>query len=80
MNGFRCKVTGARADAPAVARPQVATWCEDDQTACVKGPKGIIIHSQDPAINNVPEADMRNLSKLQNDKKFRSPGASTAQV
>ncbi|KZV86197.1 hypothetical protein EXIGLDRAFT_774852 [Exidia glandulosa HHB12029] len=82
MNGFRCKVTNARADAPRVAPAQVAKWCEvpSEDGACVAGPKGIIIHSQQDAINNVPTADITSLQKTQRDGRFdvghfRSPGA-----
>ncbi|KZV85461.1 hypothetical protein EXIGLDRAFT_841482 [Exidia glandulosa HHB12029] len=81
MNGFRCKVTNARADAPRVAPAQVAKWCEvpSEDGACVAGPKGIIIHSQQDAINNVPTADITSLQKTQRDGRFdvghfRSPG------
>lgn len=77
---MRCTVTGARADAPAVAPAQVATWCENDATKCVKGPKGIIIHSQTPAIDNVPMADMNDLKKLQKDGHLRTPGVASLVV
>jgi hypothetical protein len=46
MNAFRCRVTGAKANAPKLAKAQPAVWCEDDQTKCKKGPKGITIYNQ----------------------------------
>lgn len=39
MTGFKCQVTNARSDAPAIAAPQTPVWCEDDQSKCVQGAK-----------------------------------------
>ncbi|KZV97738.1 hypothetical protein EXIGLDRAFT_729851 [Exidia glandulosa HHB12029] len=70
MTGFKCKVTNARPDAPAIAPPQTPQWCEDDESKCVKGAKKMIIWHQDPSINNV---DTEN-QPPQKDGQARSPG------
>ncbi|KZV79844.1 hypothetical protein EXIGLDRAFT_447792 [Exidia glandulosa HHB12029] len=74
MNGFKCKVIGAKNDALPLGKAQKAVWCEDDSSKCVSGPKGLIIHSQNDDFNTVPEADLHDLSKLQKDGHLRSPG------
>ena len=71
MNGVRCKVTGARPDAPKLAKAQPAVWCEDDESKCVKGAKGITIYNQHKDINTV---DLSGI--YQADTQEASPGAS----
>lgn len=47
MVPIKCRVTNVSANALELALPaQNATWCENDQSKCVKGPKGIIINNQ----------------------------------
>ncbi|KZV97742.1 hypothetical protein EXIGLDRAFT_729854 [Exidia glandulosa HHB12029] len=72
MTGFKCKVTNARPDAPAIAPPQTPQWCEDDESKCVKGAKKMIIWNQDPSINNVDT--YTGNQPPQKDGQARSPG------
>ncbi|KZV99282.1 hypothetical protein EXIGLDRAFT_746237 [Exidia glandulosa HHB12029] len=69
MNGFKCQVTNARPDAPAVAKAQVPRWCEGNATACVTGARGLVIMNQEPSINNIADLDA-----MQADGDWRSPG------
>ncbi|KAH7096951.1 hypothetical protein BKA62DRAFT_662307 [Auriculariales sp. MPI-PUGE-AT-0066] len=80
MNGMKCKVTGARSDAPKVAQAQKAKWCEGKQDDCVKGAKGITIYNQQPDINTVDlqgiyQADGQEASPGYNEKMGFAPGA-----
>jgi hypothetical protein len=73
MNGFKCQVTGARADAPKVGKAQPAKWCEGKPEECVKGPKGITIFNQQPSANTIElkgiyQADMQEASPGYNEK------------
>jgi len=43
---FRCKVTGAKSNAPKVAAAKPAVWCENNPSACTKGAKQMIIWHQ----------------------------------
>jgi hypothetical protein len=43
---FRCKVTGAKPNAPAVMPAQPAVWCENDRSSCVKGAKQMVVWNQ----------------------------------
>lgn len=70
MTGFKCQVTNARPDAPAIAPPQTPVWCEDDESKCVQGAKRMVIWHQDPSINNI-ETDGQPPQK---DGQARSPG------
>ncbi|KAH7099231.1 hypothetical protein BKA62DRAFT_750627 [Auriculariales sp. MPI-PUGE-AT-0066] len=66
-----CKVTGARADAPKLAKAQKPVWCEDNEGECVKGAKGLTIWLQKE--DNTFEFE----HKQQKDGKLRSPGYNT---
>ena len=80
MNGFKCQVTGARADAPKVGKAQPAKWCEGKPEECVKGPKGITIFNQRPEANTIDltgiyQADTQEASPGYNEKMGFYPGA-----
>lgn len=80
MNAFRCRVTGARPDAPKLAKPVPAKWCEGKPDDCVKGAKQITIYHQQPEINtvdidNIQQADGHWASPGYNEKTGFYPGA-----
>ncbi|KAH7101427.1 hypothetical protein BKA62DRAFT_795448 [Auriculariales sp. MPI-PUGE-AT-0066] len=53
MTPFRCKVTGARPDAPKLAKPQVPVWCQDEPEKCVTGAKQFLAWHQKEGNNIV---------------------------
>ncbi|EJD40559.1 hypothetical protein AURDEDRAFT_69982 [Auricularia subglabra TFB-10046 SS5] len=65
---FRCQVTGADPNAPAVGTPKPAVWCESDPDRCLAGPKQMTIAFQAEGNNFV------NPGGLQKDNTFPSPG------
>jgi len=69
MNGYRCRVTGARDDARPLAQPKPARWCQDNWGECVTGPKMMVIDFQ-------AEGNTFNSSAvgLQRDGLYASPG------
>ncbi|GAA6031222.1 hypothetical protein JCM8097_004070 [Rhodosporidiobolus ruineniae] len=52
MTAFDCKVSGSPANAPKIAPPQDAAWCEYDPSACVSGAKRPLYAYNAPS--NVP--------------------------
>jgi len=68
-NAFRCQVTGARDDAPKLAKPVTAQWCEGKPDNCVKGAKRITIFHQQDDINTIHVDDV-----VQADGHWASPG------
>jgi len=80
MNPFKCRVTGAKANAPKLAKAQRAKWCEGKPADCVKGAKGITIFNQQTAANTIElkgkyQADGLEASPGYNNKMGFSPGA-----
>ncbi|KAH7096963.1 hypothetical protein BKA62DRAFT_717982 [Auriculariales sp. MPI-PUGE-AT-0066] len=53
MNAIRCRVTGARPDAPKIAKPVPAKWCENKPEDCVTGAKTITIWHQHKDIDTI---------------------------
>lgn len=66
--GFRCQVTGADPNAPAVGTPKPAVWCESEPERCLAGPKQMTIAFQADGNNFV------NPGGLQQDNRGPSPG------
>jgi hypothetical protein len=56
MQGFKCKVTGATSTTP-VGKGKAPTYCADDTSKCVSGPKQMIVWNQKDG-NNVDTTGM----------------------
>lgn len=72
---FRCKVTGAKANAPAVAPAKPAVWCEDHPETCTKGAKQMVIWHQNER-NNIAFTGAGRAGE-QDDLQQFSPGYNT---
>ncbi|KZV88440.1 hypothetical protein EXIGLDRAFT_678929 [Exidia glandulosa HHB12029] len=59
MNAYRCQVTGASKTALPVGKPQVPVWCQTNQSACLKGPKQMIVQWQAQGNNVVLPSGMQ---------------------
>jgi hypothetical protein len=72
---FRCKVTGAKANAPAVAPAKAAVWCQDDQENCTKGAKQLVVWHQNER-NNIAFTGVGRAGEEDDLQQF-SPGYNT---
>ncbi len=65
--GYNCRVTDVKPTARAVEPAKTPVWCEDDQSKCVKGAKGMIVFNQKEG-NNI------DIGGQQLDGDAKSPG------
>lgn len=70
---FRCKVTGANANASAIAPAKPPAWCEDNLSACTKGAKQMVIWHQAER-NNIDTNTSTGIAGEQDDHQQKSPG------
>jgi hypothetical protein len=73
---FRCNVTGAKPNAPAIAPAKPPVWCENDQTSCTKGAKQLVIWHQAER-NNINTDTGTGVAGEEDDGQQKSPGYNT---
>uniref|UniRef100_D8PUM5 Uncharacterized protein n=1 Tax=Schizophyllum commune (strain H4-8 / FGSC 9210) TaxID=578458 RepID=D8PUM5_SCHCM len=81
LNAYRCKVTGATSQRT-LAKPQAPVYCENDDSACVKGAKQLMVWHQADGIDNInvdnrKQASGKWASPAYNDKCGFAHGAQT---
>jgi hypothetical protein len=59
MAGYKCNVTGSTSSKK-VAAAQVATYCADDTSKCVKGAKQMIAFNREsvPLLDGMPRSNL----------------------